>query len=99
MRDQLFSCHYGFSSFYTELCLMSECTGDSPSSSNSHPFYFTPSPSPCLLPFLSLPLLLSLSHAHPLQTAPSVPASNGTEVNSRALFLQCKSRARPAFLR
>lgn len=60
MRDQLFSCHYGFSSFYTELCLMSECTGDSPSSSNSHPFYFTPSPSlPSSSPsFLSLPLLL-----------------------------------------
>lgn len=84
MRDQLFSCHYGFSSFYTELCLMSECTGDSPSSSNSHPFYFAPEPS---LPSSS-PSFLSpapaLAHAHPLQTVRSVPVSNGTEVNRGA---------------
>lgn len=63
MRDQLFSCHYGFSSFYTELCLMSECTGDSPSSSNSHPFYFAPSPSlPSSSPSFLSPRSRSGSH-------------------------------------
>lgn len=67
MRDQLFSCHYGFSSFYTELCLMSECTGDSPSSSNSHPFYFAPEPSllPPPLPFSPAPLWLTHTLCRP----------------------------------